>query len=1090
MRSLFSLLIFSSRLSATNLIDQAQYEMDSFAAIAIAMTGIKDARGGTRVNEDPLLSTVMGWNLFAVRILSENPKSAQDGDDGEGSNSSDQESKVVDDMSSEVTDLSMRLTLLSTAGRFELPTVLSSYGPNLTAPETRPGVIDFRHFNSFASTSLMREHGLNVFDADIAVVCHKLARMNEMQLGRFFQCCYERTQRYHTPYLLLDFILKRAVLNSPSYYRLLRDDRELQSIGALRWMPGVGGQIGVQVVRKLVDWIHAEEFERKHASFSFKVNHWGLRISSCKAEDIMSILTHLEHKTGGALVIKHLSFWEINFTGSSEPASQFVHNMTKSISGLRFDRCSFQNDAFTVSEAEAREIPNLDALRFYQCNMRSVDNSLQHLRNLNTLGIRGHQFTELPVALCRLSGLKVLKIRNGPMRRLPPEISGLTELNTLAVSRNNLGCIPANIEALTNLKHLIIGKNRITSIHMRISRLTSLRTLILDGNMLDQFTARSIGLPELKLLSMRDCGLRTIPDFVTAMPNLQKLICTNNEIDKFPNDLHRWTPNLTCILMGFNQLSSFPETVTKMRRLNVLVLNNNRIGGATILPTFSTMPSLQKLILSYNQLEEMPEYLTRLTTLKFLSMSGCEITVLPSSIRGLENLESLGLTYNNFKGFPQEVTLLTNLKELYLSNNERITDIPCTIKALQRLNVLKLYGCAITGKICDELCSLTRLETLELSNNTITDLPREIGSMQSLKELRVSSNSISAVPTGIENLRELTELDISNNMISALPANIGNLKKLKSLNAGGNRELKEVPLSLSNLYAMQKLDLYGAGIRRFPNMLLELYNLTNIVLASNRIRELPSELGRLPCLKSLRIYNCGLHKLPESIGCLTELQELRVGCNPFDFECFPSWIGNLENLKMLDMRGCDLVGIPDDIGRLTKMEEMTLSNNQLKDLPEGLSALRSMKKLDISGNRLTSLGPWFNRLRGLETVDVSGNEFSERELANIRRMGANLPRIAQFTVGVERAATRPSYDARHTTTPRMQERAQQVPTGRSPSGQTGTRQNSPQQQVPSHPTNRYHAGTANTPMRPYIRQHQHSPLPNQQVGREAIRYVQ
>jgi len=105
--------------------------------------------------------------------------------------------------------------------------------------------------------------------------------------------------------------------------------------------------------------------------------------------------------------------------------------------------------------------------------------------------------------------------------------------------------------------------------------------------------------------------------------------------------------------------------------------------------------------------------------------------------------------------------LTPNLRVLDISKNS-ITDIP--------------PECFLEWKLMERLCA---------SDNKLSSL-KTILSMTSLKELDVSNNEITNIFAEIAMLKHLTNLDIQGNKIAELPAQLGAMQ-LKKLEVGLQR---------------------------------------------------------------------------------------------------------------------------------------------------------------------------------------------------------------------------------------------------------------------------------------------------------------
>ncbi|PQP99218.1 putative LRR receptor-like serine/threonine-protein kinase [Prunus yedoensis var. nudiflora] len=101
----------------------------------------------------------------------------------------------------------------------------------------------------------------------------------------------------------------------------------------------------------------------------------------------------------------------------------------------------------------------------------------------------------------------------------------------------------------------------------------------------------------------------------------------------------------------------------------------------------------------------------------------------------------------------------------------------------------------LSGSIPDTtIGKLTKLQTLELSNNKITGLPSDLWSLGSLKYLNLSHNQISgSLPNNIGNFDgfvaafpKLQILNLAGNEISGRDSDFSEMKSITSLNISGN----------------------------------------------------------------------------------------------------------------------------------------------------------------------------------------------------------------------------------------------------------------------------------------------------------------
>ena len=92
----------------------------------------------------------------------------------------------------------------------------------------------------------------------------------------------------------------------------------------------------------------------------------------------------------------------------------------------------------------------------------------------------------------------------------------------------------------------------------------------------------------------------------------------------------------------------------------------------------------------------------------------------------------------------------------------------------------------------------TQIITLDLSYNSIFELPPQIGELQILRELRCSINKISIIPPQIGRLQRLRRLYLNGNRIKKLPDEIGKLQLLEEFTLSEN-SLEDLPKTIANI---------------------------------------------------------------------------------------------------------------------------------------------------------------------------------------------------------------------------------------------------------------------------------------------------
>ncbi|XP_026454084.1 receptor-like protein 7 [Papaver somniferum] len=346
-------------------------------------------------------------------------------------------------------------------------------------------------------------------------------------------------------------------------------------------------------------------------------------------------------------------------------------------------------------------------------------------------------------------------------------------------------------------------------------------------------------------------------------------------------------------------------------------------------------------------------------------------TVIPSGFSKLANLTYLNLSNSGFSGqIPIELSRMTRLVTLdlstFLPGSTSLTlknpDFDTFIHNLKELKVLSLDGVNISehgGKWCKAVSSsLQKLQVLSLSNCYLSGpLDRSLLQLRSLNELRLSNNNISAeVPEFLSEFRNLTSLHFSScGLYGRFPEKVLQLPTLRSLYMSNNKLLQ-------------------GSLREFS----EDEMLRDLVLSDTSFTgELPHSIGNLTFLSRLELENCSFNgSIPASISKLSQLQYLDLSMNGFT-GLIPSgdWSKSLININLSYN---NLTGpVPSEWNRLHKLVNLNLKNNSLNGtIPSTLFSLPSLQRLQLTMNQFNGgLEEFSNGSSSpLEILDMSINK--------------------------------------------------------------------------------------------------------------------
>ena len=185
------------------------------------------------------------------------------------------------------------------------------------------------------------------------------------------------------------------------------------------------------------------------------------------------------------------------------------------------------------------------------------------------------------------------------------------------------------------------------------------------------------------------------------------------------------------------------------------------------------------------------------------------------------------------------MTTLAQLKAGQLAGATRL-DLACGLTEFPReifeladsLEILNLTGNALTS-LPDDLHRLTHLRVLFCSDNAFTELPQCLGQCAKLSMIGFKANQISHVPAAALP-PQLRWLILTDNSISQLPDELGQRPLLQKLMLAGN-QLTQLPPSLANCANLELIRIASNRLTHLPDWLLTLPSLTWLAYAGNPV---------------------------------------------------------------------------------------------------------------------------------------------------------------------------------------------------------------------------------------------------------------
>ncbi|CAL1677582.1 unnamed protein product [Lasius platythorax] len=269
---------------------------------------------------------------------------------------------------------------------------------------------------------------------------------------------------------------------------------------------------------------------------------------------------------------------------------------------------------------------------------------------------------------------------------------------------------------------------------------------------------------------------------------LNKLILSKNNIVLLPINELKNLKHLKKLDLSQNQLDNIHSDIFKnLNDLEDLNYSHNLLWGFDI-SILNIDSSLSKFNLSHNQISSLEKSSENITTkLKVLDVSHNKLNNL-NFFDDLLELEYLDLSFNKLFSLPVKSLLrLQHLKILYINNNHlldlNLQNLPLSLLELYAEN--NFINCLSLQK--------SLIYTLNIQNNRIFNIYKNLTLLEGLKDLNINGNSLSEFPDVF--LKDLETLDLSFNNLTMIPqtVSIKNFPNLRILKVNGN-PLKDVKI--------------------------------------------------------------------------------------------------------------------------------------------------------------------------------------------------------------------------------------------------------------------------------------------------------
>jgi Leucine-rich repeat (LRR) protein len=161
---------------------------------------------------------------------------------------------------------------------------------------------------------------------------------------------------------------------------------------------------------------------------------------------------------------------------------------------------------------------------------------------------------------------------------------------------------------------------------------------------------------------------------------------------------------------------------------------------------------------------------------------------------------------------PNDLMIFKNLIGLEISAKIDLDTFPGVLRDLQKLQWISIINNDIKA-VTSDISAFKDIESLDLSNNQISELPDLQNVSSSITYIRLENNNLKEIPEGIDKLENLIRLTFANNQISTIPNDIVDLKLLDSFSIANN-QINQLPDSIGRLSnSLKFFSVYGNSFK-------------------------------------------------------------------------------------------------------------------------------------------------------------------------------------------------------------------------------------------------------------------------------------
>ncbi|MPQ85983.1 leucine-rich repeat domain-containing protein [Pseudomonas sp. MAFF 730085] len=422
--------------------------------------------------------------------------------------------------------------------------------------------------------------------------------------------------------------------------------------------------------------------------------------------------------------------------------------------------------------------PKLRHLELRSIPLADLPPQLSGMRTLNSLTLSDCNITltaQSHARLSAMSNLHSLDLHSNPLG-LVPDVRGMPELIYLDLSATGIDHLPDGLVQRPIVQAALLSDNQISALPQTLFSVTPdiARQFNLSGNPL-----RLPALEQIKAYCQAygEHFNAQAPSVERSRVRILYPTYLESEADRFvfslPGNMAAVAPTLTRIEAEYAQL------VTDLQHWALNVPDRHPILDTPLDEQAAVQEQLARLHIktvleeawrreSEEDEESLSDEFTHSVTLQTSALGP-----LPELSATFEHVSSLEINGGGTTGNVDGTVRCFGKLETLTLNHCVLGTLPTTLPRLARLTTLSIEECSVTLTTPDinMLGDMTKLEYLSLTDNPLSRAPN-VSNLSQLTALHLRNTGISEVPHGVFSLPYLETIDLSNNLIREIPADL------------------------------------------------------------------------------------------------------------------------------------------------------------------------------------------------------------------------------------------------------------------------------------------------------------------------------